>query len=455
MTSSAPLEWWRPLPAESAGLEAPARPEAHAAKPSSPVAFGALVAFTFILILAPQDLLPVLRPFRIALLTAVVGIGAHLLDCFFERRPLIALGRETALTLALVGWTALTLPFSYWAGGSAAFLLGTFLKTVALFLMLGTVVDTLPRLRRIAWCLTAMAVPLALTGVSNLLSGEYVQVGSVKRIVGYEGGFTKNPNGLALMLALMLPFTIALARSARRRAVRALLVAIALLETAGVLVTFSRAGFLTLAATFAIALWRAVRRGRALWPALAVVAALAGVQLLPSGYASRLSTIADIDADPTGSAQARWRDTAAAMRLIADNPIIGAGVGMNSLALNEVRGATWTLVHNVYLEYGVELGLPGLVLFVALLCAAIGKARAVRRRVRPSTESLRELSCLAEGVETALLAFAVAALFYPVGYQFYFYYLAGLSVAADAVHERLSAGDHENADERDSAVAEC
>jgi O-antigen ligase len=439
MTASAPLEWWRPLPAAEPGREAPARPPGRVPQPSSRFAFGALVAFTFILVLAPQDMMPALRPWRIALLTVLVGIGAHLLDCLFNRRPVIVLGRETALTVALVAWAVLTLPFSYWPGGSAAFLLGTYFKTVVLFVLLGTVVDTLPRLRRMAWCLTWMAVPLALTAVTNVLSGEYVEVGSVKRIVGYEGGFTKNPNGLALMLALMLPFTIALARSARRPVLRALLIAIALLEAAGVLITFSRAGFLTLVAIAATSLWRALRRGRFGLSVLAAAAALAGSQLLPSGYLSRLSTIMDIDADPTGSAQVRWRDTAAAVQFVADNPLIGAGVGMNTLALNEVRGATWTLVHNVYLEYGVELGLPGLGLFLALLFASIRKVRAVRRRAAPLPTPFPELGCLAEGIETALLAFVVAALFYPVGYQFYFYYLAGLAVAADAVHQRLLA----------------
>jgi O-antigen ligase len=370
----------------------------------------------------------------------VVCVTAHLLDCFFRRRPLIVVGTEMGLTLGVVAWAVLTLPLSYWPGGSAEFLLSTYLKTVALFWLLSTVVDSLPRLRRMAWCLTWMAVPLALTGVKNFLSGAVVEAGSVKRIVGYEGGLTKNPNGLALMLALMLPFTTALLQSARRPALRALLMLIAVLETAGVMVTFSRGGFLTLATIVAVIAWRALRRGRVGWVLLAFTATLVGIQLLPSGYLARLSTIADIHSDPTGSAQARWRDIGAAVQFVADNPLIGAGIGMNSLALNEVRGAAWTVVHNVYLEYGVELGLPGLALFLALFIAAIRKVRAVRRAPLTSAAS-RELACLAEGIEVALVAFAVAGFFYPVGYQFYFYYLAGLAVATDSVRRRLGSRD--------------
>jgi O-antigen ligase len=110
---------------------------------------------------------------------------------------------------------------------------------------------------------------------------------------------------------------------------------------------------------------------------------------------------------------------------------------MNSAALNEARGSAWTKVHNVYLEYAVDLGLPGLLLFLLLFHACLAKARSTRRRAA-SVPSLRELCCLAEGVEISLLAFAVAAFFHPVAYHFYFYYPAGLAVAVGGVYRKLS-----------------
>jgi hypothetical protein len=44
----------------------------------------------------------------------------------------------------------------------------------------------------------------------------------------------------------------------------------------------------------------------------------------------------------------------------------------------------------------------------------------------------------AAGVQTALCAFAVAALFYPVAYQFYFFLIAGLGLAVDNVWRTLT-----------------
>ena len=116
------------------------------------------------------------------------------------------------------------------------------------------------------------------------------------------------------------------------------------------------------------------------------------------------------------------------------HPMLGAGFGMNAIALNEERGAFWKAVHNVYLQVAVELGLPGLLLFVLLLIGTIRSVRVVRHGAA-GDPALRDLSHLAEGLYISLLAFTVEALFHPVAYQFYFYFIAGLVVALRAIYD--------------------
>jgi len=433
-------EWWRPAAAAHGPVETvlPAEvSEEHAG--GGVVAFRALMVFTFVMLIAPQAYVPALRPFRIALVAAVVGIAAGLADRIRRGQPLSVGGREMALATGLLTWAVVTLPLSYWPGGSASFLLDTFFKTVATFWLLGNVVDTLPRLRRVAWGLALMAVPMALAGIKNFRAGVFIGAGDpVKRIGGYEAGLTANPNDLALMLNIILPITVALVAVTRSALVRAALVSIILLEVTGVVVTFSRAGFLTLASIFALYLWRSVRDGHAFRAMAAAALALAVLLVAPGGYLERLATIADIDSDPTGSAQARWGDTVAAAKFVMDHPVFGAGAGMNILALNDVRGVTWTQVHNLYLQYAADLGLPGLALFLLLLRACLRRVRSIRREP-VSSPALAELSALAGGIEIALLGFVVAAFFYPVGYHVYFFYPAGLAVAAGVLHETAAA----------------
>jgi O-antigen ligase len=309
-----------------------------------------------------------------------------------------------------------------------------YLKTLAIFWLLGNVVNTRPRLRLVAWGLALMAVPLAVFGVHEYLAGRFLDGGPVKRIMSYDAPLTQNPNDLALMLNLILPVTLALALLQDATVPRLLLLGCAALDAVAVILTFSRAGFICLAMTAVITFARLVSRPGRTWAIAALAMVLLCAPLLPSGYLERLATITDIGSDPTGSAQERWGDTLAAVRLVSRSPIIGAGAGMNILALNEARGAIWKKVHNVYLEYAVDLGLPGLLLFLAILGGCFRSTALVMRRTadRPAW---RDLFLLAEGIQVSLAVFAVAALFHPVAYHFYFYYMAGLALAARAVCE--------------------
>jgi O-antigen ligase len=171
------------------------------------------------------------------------------------------------------------------------------------------------------------------------------------------------------------------------------------------------------------------RRGNARAAAALLVVALSIPLLVPSGYMARIGTIADIHDDVTGSAQGRWRDTKVAAELIVKHPFVGAGIGQDILVMNTERGIdTWRRVHNAYLQCGVDLGLPGLLLFVWLHVTCYRTARAVERAA-VADPRLDGLVPLAAGVRMSLLAFAVAAMFHPIAYQFYFFSIAGLAVA--------------------------
>jgi O-antigen ligase len=395
----------------------------------SSVAFAALVAFTAILLLSPQIWFPVLKLVRIAFVAAGIAIAAHVVERTAHRQPITPLSPEIGIALALVGWAILTLPLSVWPGGSVRVLTDHYLKAIVFFWLLGTIVTTSGRLRTLAWTLTLCSIPLAGTGVSNYLGGEVLSTGvrGFYRISGYTGVLTANPNDLALMLNLIIPITGALGFS-ESGGRRLLAVSTLLLSVTAVVLTYSRAGFLTLAVSFLIFLTVLSRQRMAGGAAALLVLALCVVSLLPDDYVARLGTITNIEADATGSAQGRWKDTKVAMGVVARHPIVGAGIGQDILVMNEERGDTWRRVHNAYLQYGVDLGIPGLLLFAWLHLTCFRIARAVERRAaaEPMLEGLRPL---AAGVRISLAAFGVAAFFHPIAYQFYFFTVAGLAVA--------------------------
>lgn len=424
--------------------------------PDNAVPFWGLMTFTFCLLLAPQNVFPALAPLRIAMIAAAAAIITYSCDRFVHRQPIMMWTREMWIITCLAGWSILMVPLSYWPGGSFALLFDQYFKTLAIFWLLSHTVTTITRLRQVAWGLCLMSVPLDVSGVNNYLSGVFVADDTVKRIVGYDGALTKNPNDLALMINLILPLGVALFLVSRKPLAQSVLAVTIGMGVITVILTYSRAGFLTLATVFLMYLWTFRTRLPLVWTFVAVCLALLSIPFLPSGYLDRLGTITEIESDPTGSSQARWRDTVTAVGLVLRDPIVGAGAGMSTLALNEERGPYWLPVHNVYLEYAVDLGIPGLVLFLLLLVGCIKAARSVQHR-SVDVPALRELFYLARGIEISLIAFAVAALFYPVAYHFYFYYMGGLAIAVRATYEaetRNSARDQNRASADELGIAD-
>ncbi|MCA1798669.1 MAG: O-antigen ligase family protein [Xanthomonadaceae bacterium] len=397
-------------------------------QPKGTVAYRATMAFLFILVIAPQQFITPLQPLRIAFITAALAIGAFLLQRIIHREPLIEAGPEVRVVGLIIAWGIVTVPFSIWPGGSVQFLVSMYLKSVALFLLLAHVVDTRDRMVKTAWALTLMAVPLALIGVKNFLTG----AGGAERITGYEGGLTANPNDLALMLNLLLPLAIAVFLGARKRSTQFLLAGVIVLMVTGVVVTFSRSGFLTLALIGVVYGWMMMRRRQNGLVFAAAIALLVSLPLVPTSYVERLATITSIEADETGSSRERWSDSLAAVEFIGSNPVAGGGLGQSALAMNQMRGDRWLRVHNVYLEAAVELGLPGLILIVLLIYRCAGAARLARAREAANNDDPR-FYYVAEGIWVSLIAFAFAGLFYPAAYHFYFYLLAGLALAARSI----------------------
>jgi len=432
MTQELELEWWRPPQAANAPAVVEATSRQDSAQAWLP--FVALMAFTAVLLFSPQSYFPVLAPIRPALLIMVIGVSAYVADRWGRRVPIFEWSRELALMVGLVAIAALTVPFSIWPGGSLG-MLTDYLKIVVLFVLLSHVVSTTERLRQTAWTLTWMAVGLGLFALYNFATGAFVDQGvNQDRLMGNEGALTKNPNDLALMVNLLLPLTVGLFLTAKRAGQRVVLLAAIGLEAVTVVLTYSRGGAVTLGVIVLAYLWKLRHRRERSFIYAGLFAMLLALPLLPSSYFDRLSTITNVNADRTGSAQERIADMIIAAKTIAANPVIGAGMGMNMLAMREARGG-WLGVHNVYLEHALDLGLIGLAVFLALLWSSL---QAVARIEEHSSSP--ELFFLAQGLHISLIAYATAAMFHPVSYHHYFYYIAGLAVAAKSIAAARSDG---------------
>jgi O-antigen ligase len=391
--------------------------------------FIALLIFTALLLLAPQVHFPALQPLRLPFVTGCFALGTYLLDRIFRHGQITIRVRELGILAALLGWAVLTLPASKWPGGSFGVIQDSYSKSLVIFFLLVNLVVTPTRLRRMAWLLTLLSLPLAVSTLVNYHSGVFVQGGN-ERVLGYQAPLTENPNDLALLLNVTFSLSVGLLFGESRRWARALILIVIALDVAAIISTFSRAGFFVLVIVVGLFVWKIARRRGSTLAIFLAVAALACIPLLPGGYVQRIGTSLDPKTDTTGSAQARWELTKAAVGYVARHPIVGVGIAMDQLAMNEQFGfGVWRNVHNIYLEYAVDLGLPGFVLFVMLLGSALGGTRMTGRLLKRAGAP-HGLVSLHEGIQVGLVAFAVGALFTPGAYGWLVHYSIGMAVAS-------------------------
>lgn len=402
------------------------------------MAYRGLLFLIFVIYIAPQALFPSLMALHLAKLSAAFAIVAYVGHVMTRGRRWTVMTTEVRLILTLFGLGVASIPFSMWPGGSFEFLLDQYSKSIIIFFLVANLLVSMERYRSFLWTIGLFAGFNGIMGVKNYFGGVY----KLGRVQGAASGIAGNPNDLALVMNLTLPFLFFLYATARSTSQRFVLAALIALSIGTIVITFSRAGFVTLVF---LVLWLAWVRGRhqgmrSFWK----VVGGGGVILLmltlggPDGYGSRLVTIVDTDQDKTGSAQARWQLMMGTVQGMLSHPL-GVGLNMNNLMLNEMMHG-WAGVHNIYLEMGTDLGFPALIIFLVLLYRLITAMKVIRMGYDPQSE----MSRLAEAAGGSMVAFAVTGMFYPVAYHFHFYILAGLVVACQQLAILVDSDSEEN-----------
>jgi O-antigen ligase len=179
--------------------------------------------------------------------------------------------------------------------------------------------------------------------------------------------------------------------------------------------TQSRGGFLGLIIMTIPYAFSSRRRG--LRPLVVVAAvAVAAIVFVPSSAWNRISGIKKLthsetikEADPEGSAEQRFLLAQSALDLIIRNPFTGVGIGsVPSAFIPYRRGIGGRDPHNTYLKMAAELGIPGLLVYIAMIVMVW---RALTRGKRAARARAPTVAAGLANLQYALLGFLVASLF--------------------------------------------
>jgi putative inorganic carbon (hco3(-)) transporter len=337
-----------------------------------------------------------------------VAPGAFLLTWVLSRlwwrRPL---GRAHLVVGAVAGMTFSVLLSTLANPGNefGLFSLGRWLPflvlTVALVDVLST--DVHPNV-----AMTALVLGAVGAGAGSLFS--FIVLGDARAT-----GPLSDPNDLAYVLTAAVPIVLVRLGVGRGRAALASAAALAVL-VAGSAATVSRGGAI---AAGAVLVWVTLRRlvpARLLAAGLALVSVLGLAVLLVAGsqVETALGQKSNIAATNIDTRTFRWE---AALRMLADHPVLGVGPGgfrplyveySRMAELDELTPVT----HEMYLEVAAETGVVGLAFFVGAILAAASSAEVAIRRLKAAGARVDDpLTVAAYCAQGSLLAVCISSSF--------------------------------------------
>jgi O-antigen ligase len=407
------------VPARKTGARAALR-RAHG------LTYAGLLLFTFVLFYRPYEYipLPATLAFWLATLTLVVYFPAQL----GAEGNLTARPREVNLVLLFCLAGLVSIPFAKESMAEAwATFSNIFIRAVLIFLVIVNVVRTERRLRWLLLLALGSGVLMAAGALSDYAAGRLTVEGY--RVEGRIGGIFENPNEMALHLVTMLPVAAALAVGSRSFLKKALYGGASALMMAGIVVTYSRGGFLAMAAVMLMLAWTLGRKNRFMVITAALVLTLLLLIIAPGGYGARILSIYDHRLDAFGSADARQQLLMSSIIVALRNPLFGIGMG-NFVFVSERSLES----HNAYTQVAAEMGAFALAVYVLYIVSPLRRLLAVARETFEARRTSR-FYYLAVGLAASLVGYMVASFFGSFAYYWNVYYLVGFAVCLRRLYE--------------------
>ena len=235
-------------------------------------------------------------------------------------------------------------------------------------------------------------------------------------------GATGDANYFALAVVCFLPLALWLLVTQHNVYERLGYLFACIATTAALAPSSSRGGFLALGAALAFVVLKLPHRVRNF--ALAAVIMLV-LGLAPGSPLQRM--VHPSGADEIG-VNARWATWKAALRMIADHPLVGIGPGSFRAVVTQYEdpdAAFENLAHNTYLELGAELGIPVMLIYIAVGIATFRSLEATRRL---ALKSSRSLTNVAVGLQAGLIGCAVGIWFLTAAHQKFPWLVVFLSI---------------------------
>lgn len=336
-----------------------------------------------------------------------------------------------------------------------------------LFVLITNVIRTPRTLMRAIWVLLiagaimgGLSVVQEVTHSYSSSFGGFAQIDGLGVVVSTNplGSETRQPrlagpigeqNRYAQVLLVLIPLGIGFAVRRRRTGERVVALAASGLIIAGTLLTYSRGAAVALVGVLALMLLLRFVRLRAVLLAVAAVVVVAF--LVAPGFFTRVASLQGLEAltsdtssaSADGSLQGRAALSLGAWQAFVDHPLTGVGPGLfaadysatyaNDTGIHHFLSSSQFPAHNLYLGIAADMGLLGLVSFLAVL----GVTGALLWRERLRWMGVRDdYAYLATAMGLSLAAYGASGIFLHLAYERYFWFLIAIANATILILQR-------------------
>lgn len=259
------------------------------------------------------------------------------------------------------------------------------------------------------------------------------------------GGTTYDPNDLALILVTTLPIAIMLGLSNPSFRWKVISLGGAAFNLIGIIATKSRGGFLGLIALGAFMLFvKLPGISKKKVTLILVILALVFGTHIGTEYKERILTILEESTSDITAGAGRIAAWKRALEIARDHPILGVGPDAFIAAYGhyletdkftgeisrEEFGGMWQTAHNSFLLVLVELGVPGLLIFLAIITKAFLNFQKIIAKLA-NQDIYNNVRIQATTLKMALFGFLVCAFFLSQSYNvllYVFYFLSGAMI---------------------------
>jgi putative inorganic carbon (hco3(-)) transporter len=396
--------------------------------------FLGLLLYTVLYWWRPGELYPPVSALHIERVVGALALVGMFLEQYQRDRSLAIDGtRQTRALFVLASFVLISALYAYIPSIAMNETID-FIKIVAWYLLIVHLVSSRFRLRVFLGIWFACIAKTAIDSLRAYFFGGWSAYRQgITRAIGQNdaGG---DPNHLAATMSATIPLLILLSFHKPLRWLRIPAALGVVLCTVTMSLTGSRSGLIGFFAGLLFLWWHCRRRLVVGAIGLAIVGA--GLVLLPDQYQTRYATIGSKELD--GSSRARLDVWKTGLRIAADHPITGIGIGCFSAAHAERYSADFRInrlvAHSLYVETLAELGVLGAFAFFMFVFETFRLNHKASRVLRIGGRGWEGEGLVLQGVSAGVFLLLLTGIFGTTFVRHTWYVYAALGAAVLRLH---------------------